>query len=308
MKEVRKATRPERRVQKLMRERAAKQLLGVPRVHFRKAQIEYVRWEGFSLWVRSVVEAEDRIPSLVFAALKRKCPGFLEAETRGDAAGLVAVRLDDWIRNHIFARIKKEGWIDALMFYGVRDLRSQCLWAYWEDCAGRWRRRRPSSYPSFRNWSNMAYRYPLIPKVSVRRLTAAIDVYVDWLSFAYWLLPLLEANTVLPMRIAVEVNRKLPGFLDAERSFAQNGKRMLATTESRLMRCIEDHYFGEAKLKRWFGILRHRVQDHPQFVRITAYADRQRRRGLCTDVQAFSSFGHWLEAAENYIERRYKGA
>jgi len=306
MKDVWKTTRRERRVQKLMRRRASKQLLAVPWARFREAQTEYLQWEGFSLWVRSVVEAEDRLPSLVLGALKQKCPGFLRIEQRGYLPSLLAVRLDEWIRNHIFGRIKKEGWLDALLFYGVRDVRSQCLWACWEDRAGKWRRKRPARYPTFRSWSHAAYRYEPIPEVSVRRLTAAIETYVGWLSFTRWLLPVLVADTSLPTRITDEVNRKLPGFLDAEHSFARNGRRTLATIELRIMSWIENHYFREAKRGRWLGILRHRVQDHPRLVRITAYADRWPSQGLHNDARTYPSFGHWLEAAENYVERRTK--
>jgi hypothetical protein len=307
MKDVWKATRTERRVQDFVRRRASKQLLSVPWIHFRRTQSEYLRWEAFSLWVRSVVESEDRLPAALATALTKKCPGFVEAEKPVDQPSLLAVRLDEWIRNRTFAHIKQEGWLDALLFYSVRDLRSQCVWAHWERCAEEWGRKQPSRYPSFQSWFRAAFRYDPIPKVSVNRLTAAVEDYVDWVSFARWVLPLLECHSELPARAAGEVNRRLPGFLEAGRLFAGNEQKTNATIESRLMRCIENHYFSEAKNESWLGSLRHRVQCHPRYLRIAAYADHWGRQRPRTRVRTYTSFDRWYRAAENHIEGRTRG-
>jgi hypothetical protein len=304
MKDAWKATRAERRVQDFARRRAFKQLLSVPWIHFRRTQSEYLRWEGFSLWVRSVVESEDRLPPALATALTKKCPGLVKTERPDDQPSLLAVRLDEWIHNRAFARIKKEGWLEALLFYSVRDLRSQCVWAHWERCAEEWSRRPPSHYPSFQSWVRAAFRYDPIPKVSVSRLAAAVEAYVDWVSFARWVLPLLECASELPARAAVEMNRRLPGFLEAGRSFAGNGRKTTATIESRLMGWIENHHFPEAQNERWLEILCHRVQDHPRYARIVAYADHWDRQRPRTHVRIYTSFGRWRRAADKYTEGR----
>jgi hypothetical protein len=307
MKDVRKATRPQRRVHDFVRRRASKQLLSVPWIHFRRTQSEYLRWEAFSLWVRSVVEAEDRLPSSVATALTKKCPGFMEGERSVDQPSLLAVRLDEWIRNRVFARIKQEGWLDALLFYSVRDLRSKCVWAHWERCAKQWGRKPPSRYPSFQSWFRAACRYDMISKVGITRLVASIEAYVDWFSFVRWVIPLLECDSKLPARAAVEVNRKLPGFLESGRSFAGNGRKTTVTIESRLMRWIENHYFSEAKDESWLDILRPQVQGHARYARIAAYADLWGRQRWRTRARVYPSFGRWRRAADNYIEGRTKG-
>lgn len=307
MKDVWKATRTERRVQDFAQRRASKQLLSVPWIHFRRTQSEYLRWEAFSLWVRSVVESEDRLPPALATALTKKCPGFVEAESPVDQPSLLAVRLDEWIRNRTFARIKQEGWLDALLFYSVRDLRSKCVWAHWERCAEQWGRKPPSRYPSFQSWFRAAFRYDPIPKVSVKRLAAAVEDYVDWFSFARWVLPSLGWDSELPARAALEVNRRLPGFLETGRSFAWNGRKTNATIESRLMRHIENHYFSEAKNESWIEILRHHVQGHPRYARVAVYADHWGKQRLRTRLCAYPSFGRWRRAAENHIEGRTRG-
>jgi hypothetical protein len=41
----------------------------------------------------------------------------------------------------------------------VRDPRSQRTWAYWEQCEGEWKRKRPRTYPPFEEWSRAAEKW-----------------------------------------------------------------------------------------------------------------------------------------------------
>jgi hypothetical protein len=147
----------ERRVQELARRRATRQLLRVPWDRFSKAQQEYLDWEDFSLWVRAIVESEGRVPDSISRILQERCPGFLEyerkcRETRPKQASPLPLLLLEWIHDRVFAHAKQERWLDALLFFSVRDPYSQCTWAYWEHCEDKWKRKRPTGYPSFEEW------------------------------------------------------------------------------------------------------------------------------------------------------------
>jgi hypothetical protein len=147
----------ERRVQALARRRATRQLLRVPWDRFSKAQQEYLDWEDFSLWVRAIVESEGRVPAQVSRILQERCPGFLEYETKyrerhPKRASALPLLLLEWIHDRVFAKAKEEGWLDALIFFSVRDPHSRCTWAYWEHCEDEWKRKRPTRYPSFDEW------------------------------------------------------------------------------------------------------------------------------------------------------------
>jgi len=41
---------------------------------------------------------------------------------------LLGLQLLTWIQNQTFGFAKDEGWLDALVFYGFRDIRSQGYW------------------------------------------------------------------------------------------------------------------------------------------------------------------------------------
>lgn len=150
-------TKAERRGQQLVRRQARRQLLRVTARRFQKAQQKYLEWEAFSLWVRAIIEVEGHPPAWMLEILEKRCPGFLRPEeghtrTRRRESSPLAYRLLEWIHNHMFSDAKREGWLDALMFHAVREPRSRRTWAYWQQCEGEWKRKRPRSYPSFEQW------------------------------------------------------------------------------------------------------------------------------------------------------------
>jgi hypothetical protein len=159
MKRKWQPTKLERRVQRIARRKATKQLMRVPWDRFHEAYEEYLRWEALALWVRAVVETEGSAPLWLAATLKKRCPLFIKNEAPLNEPWLFGFRFHEWIHNQIFGLAKQEGWLDALMFYGVRDLRSQNTWAYWEHCQQKWHRRRPASFPIFEEWLRLARNY-----------------------------------------------------------------------------------------------------------------------------------------------------
>ena len=147
----------ESRVQELARRRATRQLLRVPLERFSQARRDYLGWEAFSLWIRAIVEAEGRVPGSICRVLQQRCPGFMEHEAQGPKAhrkqaAPLPLLLLEWIHDRVFAKAKREGWLDALIFFSVRHPYSERTWAYWEHCEDGWKRERPARYPSFDQW------------------------------------------------------------------------------------------------------------------------------------------------------------
>lgn len=147
-------TPTEQRIQGIARQRAKRQLLRVSSNCFKRAVREYLKWEAFSLWIRVIADAERRPPGWMLESLRKRCPGILLNEQahrkpRQGHSDPLPLRLLGWVHNNIFADAKREGWLDALIFYAVRDPRSQRMWAYWENCEAEWKKQRPRSYPPF---------------------------------------------------------------------------------------------------------------------------------------------------------------
>ena len=132
------------RLQHFARERAEKE---ARRVHWQRlfeARNQYIDWQEFSLWVRSIVEVEDCIPDWLAKILADRVLGFLENE-KTIAPGAVAgrpfrLRLEDWIDDHIFSLPRQEGWLNAVMFFAIREPRYQKAEVCWLECVEKWRR------------------------------------------------------------------------------------------------------------------------------------------------------------------------
>jgi len=154
-------SKTERRLQEIARRRANRQLQRVSSERFSQARKEYLAWEAFSLWVRVIVEAEGRVPAQISGILQARLPGFLEherecREAHPKQASPLPLLLLEWIHDRVFAKAKEEGWLDALIFFSLRDPYSQRTWAYWEHCEDEWKRKRPASYPSLDEWLSAA--------------------------------------------------------------------------------------------------------------------------------------------------------
>jgi hypothetical protein len=274
----------------------------VPWNRFQKAYEEYLRWEAFTLWVMTIVDIEGSAPSWVVATLKQRCPGFLEKTVPLKQPGLLGFNLREWIHNQVFGDVEQEGWLDALLFYGVRDVRSQRTWAYWEHCEEEWHRRPPSPFPGFEEWLRLARNYNPDRETSVTNLAEVLEQYVEWKIFACWLEPLTKAKIELPKRITKELERRCPGFLDVSGSNSTMRHHNKANTGQRLMNWIEDQFFSDAKKEGWLDCIRLQAQSHPLYARVMGYSRRWNRSLLQNPTAEYPSFVQWCSAAENYIE------
>jgi hypothetical protein len=126
----------------------------------KQAVAEYIEWEAFAFWVRSVVAAERRIPAAVASRLEEKCPGILDSipASSGDGSQLW-LHLIRWIEDQIFGAAKGEGWLEAVRFFARGSLRAERTADYRAHCELRWSRQRPAAYPDFEEWRRAADSY-----------------------------------------------------------------------------------------------------------------------------------------------------
>ena len=148
------------RLQRAARERADDEARRIPWQRLFEARNQYIDWQEFSLWVRSILEVENRIPDWLAEILDDRVPGFLESEkqlTPKAAKGRpLPLRLEDWIDDHVFGIAKQEGWFNAIAFYAIREPRYQRAEVCWSECVERWKKAKPIQYPSFDEWKDAA--------------------------------------------------------------------------------------------------------------------------------------------------------
>ena len=294
-------TRLERSVERMARRRATKQLLRVPWHRFRKAYLAYPQWEAFVLWTHAVLTAEGRAPSWLMKSAKEHCPGFAANEALANGPGVLDLQLREWIHTHIFRQAREEGWLDALTFFGVRDLRSQAAWAFWEHCEREWRRKRPRRYPTFEKWWQAGQKYEVHKGVPIARIAEAVERYGEWQAFAYWLMLCLETNKELPDRVAAELKRRCPGFAGFNKASALKNREGKAMAWRHFVRWIEKRRFVKANEKGWFELVVQQARNEPRHVRMLEFWKRSAKESPGNPATAYPYFSEWRRAADGYI-------
>ncbi len=307
-------------LQRLARRRADDQARRIPWRRLLDTRNQYVGWQEFYLWARSILEVEEQIPDWLVDILKERCPGFLERDKTLTAKAMkekpLALRLEDWIDEHIFGFAKNEGWFNAITYYAVRDPRYQRAEVCWSECVEKWRRARPIPYPSFEEWKGMASQCDdtahLVPnerrarvaskRVDPERLAAAASQYMDWEALACWARPALECPSELPAEVRNELGYRCPGFLGLIDVARGQQCRAAAQGWHQLMCWIADHVFENAKAEGWFDAILIQVQNHPRAIRTVEYADH------CDEVWGahlpipYPSFEDWRRDADLYVD------
>ena len=299
------------RVQRLARERADAQARRIPWQRLLDTRNQYIDWQEFYLWVRSVLEVENCIPDWLIEILDQRCPGFVENERKLTPKAAknrpLPLRLEDWIDDHIFGYAKEQGWFNAVTFYAIQEPRFQRAEVCWSECLERWDKAKPLQYPSFEEWKAIAaqcdetaHLLPDLRKASAsvklvapERLGEAVSRYIDWEAFAYWVRSGLESGSPLPTEVARELQQRCPGFLEVHPG-ARNWQE--------LMGWIVNQNFKDAKSEGWFDAVLLFVHRHPRAIRTIEYADYCDE---CWDSRlpdAYPSFAEWRSNADAYVE------
>jgi hypothetical protein len=127
------------------------------------AVAQYMEWEAFTYWLRSLLESDTKFPGAVAKELQCCCPDFLECdeELRNTLAPEDYTRrwkaLLEWGENRSFRKIRQEGWFDAVVYEArahPRSVRTVDYWVfYWDE---HWSSRPLEAYPSFQEWRRAA--------------------------------------------------------------------------------------------------------------------------------------------------------
>jgi len=306
-------------LQRLARERADDQARRIPWQRLFEARNHYIDWQEFYLWVRSILEGEDGIPNWLVEILNARCPGFLESEgpltAKAAKTRPLHLRLEDWIDEHIFGFAKKEGWFNAITYYAVRDPRYQRAEVCWAECVEKWKKVNPIRYPSFEEWKALAAQCDetahlvagerkaraSVKLVDPVRLSEAVARYIDYEGLAYWVRPALEVGSELPLEVVLELERRLPGYLQAA-SEPRARKQIGAQDWEHLMLWIGDHYFRDAQQEGWFDAILVRVRSHPRAIRTMEYADHCDEVWSSEMPSPYPAFEDWRREADSYVD------
>ena len=308
------------RVQCLARERADAQARRIPWQRLLHARDQYIDWQEFQLWVRSILEVENGIPNWLVEILNTSCPGFLESEKRPMPKRTkirpLPLRLEDWIDDHIFAFAKQEGWFNAVPYYAVRDPRYQRAEVCWSECVEKWKKAKPIRYPSFEEWKTAAAQCDATAHLIARerkarvsahlahpdRLSEAVARYMDYEALAYWARTALESGSEYPAEVVCELERRCPGYLDARLTAPAKASGSGAQDWENLMLWIGDHFFQDARNEGWFDAILVQVRSHPRAIRTMEYANHCEEVWGPKQPNPYPSFEDWRSDADSYVD------
>jgi hypothetical protein len=129
----------EQQVSEIARQMADEEAARISWPILHETREKYIEWEAFSLWVRSIEDAEGTVPGWLVKIIRRQCRGVREIFNWDG--------VQEWINQRILAAPFRERWMDAVGYYAARDLRSLRNNAYWEDCEREWKRSKPATIP-----------------------------------------------------------------------------------------------------------------------------------------------------------------
>lgn len=288
----------ELKVRAIASRRANAQLLRVPWRRFHRAYEEYPRWQSLALWSRAIIGAEGRVPSTLLTTLQEQCPGFIQDEATSWEPELLAYHLLEWVHNQRFRYAKRQGWLDALTFYGVRHLRSESAWAYWEHCESEWNKKQPDALPTFDQWWDAALQMRIGDKINYLEVAKAVETYLDWEALVLWLRPLFAYSLNLPPHVVSELNRRCPGILRPQSSGQRHGGQGKFTIGQSFTEWRKHDCLSEVKEAGWLDTLLQRVRAHPRHVRIVTYGKYWAKGNRPLH---YPSFRQWRQAADHYI-------
>jgi hypothetical protein len=308
------------RLQRTARERADEQARRIPWQRLHEVRNQYIGWQEFYLWVRSIVEVEGQIPDWLSQILNDRCPGFLQTgkESTSKAAKTrpLPLRLEDWMDDQIFGFAKEEGWFSAVTYYAIRDPRYQRAEVCWSRCVEKWKKAKPIRYPSFEEWKALAEHCDetahLVagerkPRASAKlvdpeRLSEAVVRYMDYEALACWAGHALESVSEPPAIILCELERRCPGYLQSAPEPLARKKSGAARDWEHLMLWIGDHFFQDAKAEGWFEAILVRARSHPRAIRAMEFADHCDELWGSEMPNPYPAFDDWRRNADSYVE------
>jgi hypothetical protein len=291
----------ELRVEAGARREANEQLLRVPWERFRRAYQQYPRWQALALWGESACATSHEPPSCLSRTLKRFCPQFAEARSRSLPSEPFARQLLQWVHTRKFLRARREGWLDALIFYGVRHTLSRGAWeyaGYWET---KWNRECPAPFPAFGQWWRSILRWPLSDRADCATIHAAVERYVAWEAVTLWLRSALSERCRLLPDALLEIERHCAGLGNVRDWPTRDDETGLA-----LWRRIADagnhRLLSQARLEGWVDELLKQSALHPWHVRTRAYATHSQTHRGRSRASSDPSFQQWSRAAARYVK------
>lgn len=212
-------------------------------------------------------------------------------------------RLLEWVHNSKFGYAKRNGWLDALTFYGARHLRSRAVWTHWEQCENEPGRFSSDKLMSFDEWWQRAMEMKLCSgSINCAEIAPAVEEYIEWEAVANWLRPVI-ADVNLTEGVLSELKSRLPDRRRQPHAPSYRGGKTKFPTWRSAIRAGKKHCLREAQEAGCLDWFKEVIQSHPRPIRLRAYARHCEESPRQDGLWNYPSFREWLLAAEQYIRK-----
>lgn len=315
-----KPSRIQIRTGEAAREQADREAALIPWPKLLKARREYIRWQAYIAWVRAIEESEGDFPFWLAEAVETHAHGYLSYAAEYGFQHKHAPRpnsswrlLEEWVDEHIFRKPWAEGWMYAVGYYGAKNLVSIRNDTYADWCMERWKKRKPTRYPSFAEWRSASESVSaeildriemrddrrelikLMRRVRPQALRLAVEKYVEWKIFALWTRGALEELPRLPGGVEQTLHIRCPGFLKQHLAVRHTPRAL-----DLLMQWIEDCYFERAKCEGWLDVLLYEADLHPRHARAKDYWIDWEYEWTREGRLGYPSLETWTQALDRY--------
>ncbi|MBX7136294.1 MAG: hypothetical protein K1X67_26795 [Fimbriimonadaceae bacterium] len=270
----------------LIDRRMLEQSLRVPWKQLSATVDQIVEWRAFSLWVRAIADIEGSLPRVVCEAIKKRCPGFLGAMSRGPV-GKLWTELLAWSERTVFAQAVRGGWIDAAHYYSGIDPRSEPAWQHWERSAAAWASTKPGRYPSFAEWWTEAQ----LAGTEVEG--PLVEHAIESAAYSYWAVLVLMTNGDQPA-LREHIELRCPAFFT--RNFLPAGSDDAALGGFR--EALEAALVGSGPR---VDEARAAARSHLRLLRVAAYFAVCKEQARLTPAAPIPAFEAWLRQADDFV-------
>jgi hypothetical protein len=133
--------------------------------------------------------------------------------------------------------------------------------------------------------------------VTPTRLAEAVNEFIKWRAFSYWLRLIVEAEGVLSERTTAILKQRCPGFVEYATAFSERHPREPQFLWLRFLEWADNTVFEAATAQGWRHALGYHATRDPRMDQLRAYWKQCHQAWAAAPPAVLPCFDDWRQAA-----------